>query len=105
MKPSIQFVKRKDGVKLAYTKFGRGEPLVFVPAWITSLSYIIEDQFANRFWEKLSQEVTVILYDKHGCGQSDRDRKAFTLEAELQDLKTVINHLDLNKFNLMGSSC
>ena len=105
MKPSIQFVKRKDGVKLAYTKFGSGEPLVFVPAWITSLSYIIEDQFANRFWEKLSQEVTVILYDKHGCGQSDRDRKAFTLEAELLDLKTVINHLDLNKFNLMGSSC
>ena len=105
MKPSIQFLKRADGVKIAYTKFGKGEPLVFAPAWVTSLSYIIEDKFANRFWEMLAQQVTVILYDKHGCGQSDRDRKSFTLEAELLDLETVINHLELNKFNLMGSSC
>ena len=72
--------------------------------WVTSLSYIFEDPFAKQFWGQLAQEVTVITYDKHGCGQSDRDRKDFTFKAELLDLETVINHLNLQEFNLLGSS-
>lgn len=82
MKPSIQFVKREDGVRIAYSEFGKGPPLVCPSPWVTSLSYIFEDPFAKQFWERLAQEVTVITYDKHGCGQSDRDRRDFTLRAE-----------------------
>ena len=104
MKPSIQFVKRKDGVRIAYSKFGKGQPLVRPSSWVTSLSYIFEDQFAQQFWGQLAQKVTVVSYDKHGCGQSDRDRKDFTLETELLDLDTVISHLRLEKFSLLGSS-
>ena len=104
MKPSIQFVKRKDGVRIAYSKFGKGQPLVCPSSWVTSLSYIFEDQFAQQFWGQLAQKVTVVSYDKHGCGQSDRDRKDFTLETELLDLDTVISHLGLDKFSLLGSS-
>lgn len=104
MQPSIQFVKRKDGVRIAYAQFGQGPPLVCPASWVTSLSYILEDPFANRFWKRLSERVTVVLYDKHGCGESDRDRKEFTLEAELTDLSTVIKHLGLETFSLLGSS-
>ncbi|MBK5102321.1 MAG: alpha/beta hydrolase, partial [Desulfobacteraceae bacterium] len=104
MKPSIQFVKREDGVKIAYSIIGRGEPLVCPAPWVTSLSYVFEDRFAKEFWGQLSQELKVISYDKHGCGQSDKDRRDFTLEAELLDLETVINHLGLTEFNLLGSS-
>jgi class 3 adenylate cyclase/pimeloyl-ACP methyl ester carboxylesterase len=104
MKPSIQFVKRSDGVKLAYTRFGKGPDLVFPAPWVTSLSYIIEDPFASHFWEQISEVVTVILYDKHGCGQSDRDRKQFTLEAELSDLYTVVGYLNLDRFVIWGTS-
>ena len=104
VKPSIQFVKRADGVKIAYSKFGKGQPLVCPSPWVTSLSYTFEDPFAKQFWGQLAQEVMVISYDKHGCGQSDRNRKDFTLETELLDLETVINHLDLKEFNLLGSS-
>jgi len=104
MKPSIQFVKRKDGVRIAYSKFGKGQPLVCPSSWVTSLSYIFEDQFAQQFWGQLAQKVTVVSYDKHGCGQSDRDRKDFTLETEFLDLDTVISHLGLDKFSLLGSS-
>lgn len=104
MKPSIQFVKRADGVKIAYSKFGKGQPLVCPSPWVTSLSYIFEDPFAKQFWGRLAQEVMVISYDKHGCGQSDRNRNDFTLETELLDLETVINHLSLQEFNLLGSS-
>jgi class 3 adenylate cyclase/pimeloyl-ACP methyl ester carboxylesterase len=104
VKPSIQFVKREDGAKIAYSKFGRGQPLICPSPWVTSLSYIFEDPFAKQLWGRLAQEVMVISYDKHGCGQSDRNRKDFSLETELLDLETVINHLGLEEFNLLGSS-
>ena len=104
MKPSIQFVKRKDGVKIAYSIFGDGPSLVFAPPWVMSLRFVFEDPFMNQFIEQLAQKVTVVLYDRHGCGQSDRDREEFTLESELLDLETVVNHLGLDKFNLLGSS-
>ncbi len=104
MQPSIQFVKRSDGVTIAYSQFGNGPPLVCPAAWVTSLSYILEDRFASRFWETLSKGMTVVLYDKYGCGESDRDRRIFTLESELFDLSTVITHLGLGSFSLLGSS-
>ncbi len=104
MKPSIQFVKRKDGVKLAYSRFGEGQPLVYPPPWVTSLPFILEDQFINYFLGQLAKEVMVVFYDKHGCGQSDRDRKDFSLETELLDLETVVGHLGLKEFDLFGAS-
>jgi class 3 adenylate cyclase len=104
MKPSIQFVKRKDGVKIAYSKFGEGQPLVMPPPWVTSLTFVLEDPFSNQFIEKLTQKSMVIYYDKHGCGQSDRDRKEFTLESELFDLETVVDHLGFDEFTLFGAS-
>lgn len=104
MKPSIQFVKRKDGVKIAYSVFGEGQPLVMPPPWVTSLAFVLEDPFSNQFIEKLARKSMVIYYDKHGCGQSDRDRKEFTLESELFDLETVVEHLDFDEFTLFGAS-
>lgn len=104
MKPSIQFVKREDGVKIAYTKFGEGQPLVCPAPWVTSIFLFLEDPILKQFWAQFSQELMVIFYDKHGCGQSDRDRTEFSLEAELFDLKTVVDHLCLDKFILLGVS-
>ena len=104
MKPSIKFVKREDGVKIAYTIFGKGAPLVCPAPWVTSLSHILEDPFAQEFWRRLAQEVEIISYDKHGCGQSDRNRKDFSPDSELLDLEALINFLKLEKFNLLGSS-
>ena len=71
MKPSIQFAKRKDGVKIAYSQFGKGQPLVFSPAWVTSLRHILENPFMNQFIAQLAKRVMVVFYDKHGCGQSE----------------------------------
>ena len=104
MKPPIQFVKRKDGVRIAYSKFGEGQPLVMPPPWVTSLAFVLEDPFSNQFIEQLARKSMVIYYDKHGCGQSDRDRNTFSLESELLDLETVVDHLDLEEFSLFGAS-
>lgn len=102
MEPSIQFAKRKDGVKIAYSKFGKGQPLVISPPWVTSLRFVLEDPFINQFLEQLAQKVMVVFYDKHGWGQSDKNRKIFTLETELLDLEAVADYLGLKEFNLFG---
>ena len=104
MKPSVQFSKRKDGVTIAYSTFGNGPPLVLPPPWVTSLSLVIEDPFMNQYIERLAQNMMVIFYDKHGCGQSDKNRTEFTLESELLDLETVVDHIGLEEFNLFGAS-
>ena len=104
MKPSVQFAKRKDGVTIAYSIFGSGPPLALPPPWVTSLSFAIEDPFMNSYLKSLAQHMTVIFYDKHGCGQSDTDRREFTLESEMLDLETVVDHLGLEKFSLFGNS-
>jgi class 3 adenylate cyclase/pimeloyl-ACP methyl ester carboxylesterase len=104
MKPSIQFVERKEGVKLAYSIFGQGPTLLHPAPWVTNLAFFLEDKVSLKFWMTLANHFTVVLYDKHGCGQSDRDRKEFTLESDLFDLTTVIDALGLNKFILFGIS-
>jgi len=104
MKPSVQFARRKDGVTIAYSVFGSGPPLVIPPAWVTSLSFAIEDPFMSKYLDRLARHTTVISYDKHGCGQSDRDRKEFTLESELLDLETVVDHSGFEEFSFFGTS-
>jgi hypothetical protein len=96
MKPSIKFVKREDGVKIAYSRFGKGTPVVCPAPWVFSLSHILEDSFSQDFWERLAQEVEIISYDKHGCGQSDRNRKEFSPESEILDLEAIIHSLKIN---------
>ena len=93
MKPTIKFVQRKDGVKLAYSLFGQGPVLIHPAPWVTNLAFSLKDPAALKFWMKLADEFTVILYDKYGCGQSDRDRKDFTLDSDLWDLETIIESL------------
>ena len=105
MKPSIKFLKREDGIKIAYTTFGNGNPLVYPAAWVSDLAFSFSDKHISQFWEALSQYFTIVLYDKHGCGQSDRNRSLFSLETELIDLETVIDHLKLDNITLFGMSC
>ena len=104
MKPHIQFLKRQDGVRLAYSVFGEGPPLVVVSPWVTNLAMSIEDPFFMNFWNEISKSCTVIIYDKHGCGLSDRNRKVFDADSELLDLESVIEHLNLEKLILFGTS-
>ena len=104
MIPNIQFLKREDSVRLAYSVFGEGPPLVVAPPWVSNLALSLEDPFFMNFWKAISKFCTIVLYDKHGCGQSDRDRKVFDAESELLDLRTVVECLQLDNMVLFGNS-
>jgi len=104
MKPDIQFLKRRDGVRLAYSVFGEGPPLVIVSPWVTNLAFQFENPFFMNFWNEISKSCTIIAYDKHGCGLSDRDRTTFDVDSEILDLRSVVEHLQYEKVILFGNS-
>lgn len=104
MNTKVQFAKRKDGVRIAYSIFGTGVPFVYPAPWVSNITFCLEDRATKAFWERVARYFTVIFYDKHGCGLSDRNRTEFTLESELFDLEAVVEHIGLEEFILFGTS-
>jgi class 3 adenylate cyclase/pimeloyl-ACP methyl ester carboxylesterase len=101
----IQFCTTVDGVRIAYSLVGKGPVLVFPPAWVSHLQLQWEHPSAREYLEKGTRNHIFLLYDKHGCGLSERNRTEFTLESEVRPLEAVINHLKLKRFALFGHSC
>jgi len=81
---------------------GEGPALVLTMGWIGHLELMWEVPAYRSFYQKLARHHTVVVYDKHGTGLSDRDRTDFTLEAELRDLEAIIDHLRLKHLALLG---
>jgi pimeloyl-ACP methyl ester carboxylesterase len=84
---------------------GQGPFLVFPPAWVSHLQLQWEHPFTREYLEKGTRNQTFVLYDRHGCGLSERNRTEFTLESEVRSLEAVIDHLKLKRFALCGFSC
>lgn len=104
MERQISFCTTSDGVHIAYVIWGQGPELVIPPGWVSHVEIGNEDPLVEAFGEKLGAHHTLVSYDKHGCGLSDRDRTDFSLEKELQYLETVIDHLKLQNLALFGFS-
>jgi pimeloyl-ACP methyl ester carboxylesterase/DNA-binding CsgD family transcriptional regulator len=97
---------RFDGHRIAFATVGEGTPIV-LPAWW--VSNVVEDwKIApyRRFMEGLAAGRQVIRYDRLGCGMSDRTRpgETMTLDYELAMLEAVVEHLELERFSLVGGS-
>ena len=104
MEPQIRFCSTADGVRLAYATVGQGPAIIIVPGWISSLQTSVGLPGLDTFREKLARHHTLALYDKHGCGLSERSRTEFSLESEVRQLEAVVEHLKLKHFALWGIS-
>lgn len=104
MEHKIQFCKSYDGANLAFSTVGQGPAMIWPPYWVTHIEEEWKAPYIQKFFSTLATKHTVIRYDKHGCGLSDHDRTDFTLEKELRDLESIITHLDLKHFSLVGMS-
>jgi len=104
MEQQIRFCATPDGVRIAYSTIGQGPAVVIVPGWISHLQLYAELSAVRALWEKLARNHTLVAYDKHGCGLSERSRTDFSLESELRPLEAVVDHLKLRRFALWGIS-
>ena len=104
MEQHIRFCTSSDGTRIAYATVGQGPALVCPPGWVSHLELNWEHEPCRAFYETLGRHHTVVLYDKHGTGLSDRDRTDFCLEADVRGLEAVIDHLRLKRLALLGAS-
>lgn len=92
-------VKSTDGVEIAYSVLGAGEPaLVFVHGWSCDKSYW--DEQVKTF----SAKHKVVTIDLAGHGESGLERKNYTRELFGDDVKSVVEKLNLGKVILIGHS-
>ncbi|MCC5882855.1 MAG: alpha/beta hydrolase, partial [Halomonas sp.] len=88
-----------DGVPIAYEVQGSGEPtLVFIHGWSCD----------GRYWRGqvpyFSQQHRVVTIDLAGHGHSGQEREDFTMPAFGEDVKAVLEDLDVEQAILIGHS-
>lgn len=86
-------------VKLFYQDCGTGKPVVFIHGWPHN-SEMWEYQLA----ELPHHNLRCIAYDRRGFGKSDRPWKGYDYDTLADDLKEVIDQLDLKDVVLVGFS-
>lgn len=99
-----RFFTATNGARIGYAVLGSGPPLVFVPPWTSHLEALWALDGHRRFCERLAERHTLVLYDRWGCGLSDRARTDPSLDADVAVLVDVITHLRLRRVALFGPS-
>lgn len=102
VEPHTQYARTSDGVDIAYSSIGAGEPLVVLP-W-GSLSHLARQwrYDEQRAWgEALASTRRVIRLDHRGTGLSDRDAD-LSLERAALDVDAVVRKEGLRRFALLG---
>jgi pimeloyl-ACP methyl ester carboxylesterase len=94
----VKFADR-DGVRLAYTDAGAGEPaLVFVHGWTCNLSH----------WRHQVAEFTdtnrVVALDLRGHGESDKPEQDYSIDGFAEDVAWLIGQLGLKRPVVIGHS-
>ena len=87
-----------DGVRLHYLEAGNGPPIVFVPGW-TNPAWIWERQI-----DHFSKSFHVVALDPRSQGESEQVTEGLYAERRSQDIKELMEHLQLPPAVLVGFS-
>src|SRR4029077_532004 len=96
---------RSGDVNIAYQVVGEGPiDLVFVLGWVSHLAYVWELPAMAAFLNRLASFSRLILFDKRGCGMSDRGHPLPTMEQRMDDVRAVMDAAGSKKAALLGIS-
>lgn len=92
-------VQRNENVYLNYQDHGDGQPVILIHGWPLS----------HKMWEHQVQALVnagfrCIAYDRRGFGDSDRPWRNYDYTSLAQDLRALIEQLDLRDCILVGFS-
>jgi non-heme chloroperoxidase len=96
---SMTSITTKDGTKIAYKDWGKGQPILFSHGW----------PLAGDAWDAQmlffgQTGYRVIAHDRRGHGQSDQPWNGNTMDQYADDLAELIEKLDLNNLVMIGHS-
>jgi class 3 adenylate cyclase len=105
MEPQIRYARRDDGARTAFAVIGTGPVLIVPPGFLSNVEWGLKyDKVRDGFWNVLARHRTVVMYDRHGCGLSDRKRTDFTPDDDMRDLYAVIDASGADEIDLLGIS-
>jgi pimeloyl-ACP methyl ester carboxylesterase len=91
-----------NGVKIRYVDVGRGEPVVLIHGFSSSLD---ANWGATRVLDTLAKDFRVIALDCRGHGKSDKPHEAAQYGKEMiEDVARLMDHLSLPKAHIVGYS-
>jgi non-heme chloroperoxidase len=88
-----------DGVEIFYKDWGSGQPIVFSHGWPLSA-----DDWDTQLLFFLSQGYRVVAHDRRGHGRSTQVADGHDMDHYADDLKAVVDHLDLTDAIHVGHS-
>ena len=104
MTPEVRYTWAGD-LSIAYQVIGDGQhDLVVIPGWVSNIDLFWEEPSFVRFFNGLSSFSRVILFDKRGCGLSDKVLHAPTLEERMDDVLAVMDAVGSQRASLFGYS-
>lgn len=93
------FIETATGVKLAFTDWGAGKPVVFIHAW--ALPSAMWDYQISALCE---QGLRCIAYDRRGHGRSSKPGTGYDCDTLADDLSALLTRLDLHGVTLVSHS-
>jgi class 3 adenylate cyclase len=101
IEPRVRYAITSDGVRIAYSVFGDGPPLVVPPTLVGSHLQLEWDIASRRAsYEQLARRATVIRYEPRGVGMSQRVAADFSDPAATRDLQAVCEAAGVATFSL-----
>lgn len=94
-----KFIETATNVKLYVKDYGNGDPVILIHGWPLSnemWEYQIENLVANNY--------RVIAYDRRGFGKSSQPWNGYDYDTLTDDLKSIIDQLELKNVTLVGFS-
>ena len=100
----VRYCTAHDGTKLAFATTGEGPPLVKTANWLNHIEHDWDSPLWRHWIRTFSSRHQLIRYDERGNGLSDWDTPELSLDAFVDDLQSVANCLELEKFDLIAIS-
>jgi pimeloyl-ACP methyl ester carboxylesterase/DNA-binding CsgD family transcriptional regulator len=101
----VQFVTTSDEYNIAYAVAGQGLPLVRVPSMFSHFSLQWSRGVVDREFSAYSEHFQLVMVDHRGQGSSTRGLPETTsLDDYVRDLELIVDHLELQRFVLLGWS-
>jgi non-heme chloroperoxidase len=92
------YFRTSDDAIIYFEDHGSGKPIVLVPGFVCST------KFFEKNIEGLAKTNRVITFDPRGQGNSSKGLQGHTIARNAQDIKELLEHLDVNNATLLGWS-
>src|SRR6267142_5802916 len=100
----IQFCTTADGARIAYATVGDGPPLVKAANWLSHLEFDWRSPVWRHLLKEFARDHSFIRYDERGNGLSDWNVSDLSFNAWVEDLDSVVEAANLDRFPLLGIS-